>query len=198
MANFFSDLVANIVSHPVGQALSTVIDKAWDSMSAGDKRYIRFKATGNMPLEDENIVLQARAELRSDEPNYDRELNRKLAMLDPHMQDYYRLCVVGYPDADPAKSKADDIRYRVDIAKTIMKRHADLTDPEWAQEIVIMNLNQKKADTIVELIGNNLNKVKNGYTNLVNGIDAELKATGLPTALESVNKKLLASIQSKL
>lgn len=194
--SWWREIISGIASHPAGELLTKVLEQIWSSLSPGDKRYIRFKVTGNVPLEDENLIWQARAEVRSEDgPNADDELARKLAKLPSHMQDYYRLAVVGYADPDPNIPKAQDDRRRIEAAKKIMRRHIDIeSDTVWDKEIEEFNLDQKKADSVAERIeraGGSLLKVRED-------LGKQWDATGAPAATQALVDKLTARIKRQL
>ncbi|TRZ47786.1 hypothetical protein D4S03_11100 [bacterium] len=100
---------------------------------AGDKSadWLTFQIFG-VSSEDERRYNEARLAM---DPADITRLNKKLAPLDPKMSDYYRIMVMNK-----------------DVEKTtqILTMHARMSDPDWAREIHIMNLDRTRDDSLFE------------------------------------------------
>lgn len=183
---WWKEIGSVIVGHPLGQFLTDRLKEIFDkAVTPADARYIRFKLTGSMPLEDENLVLKAKAEFIAEAPNLSRVHTTRISGLAAHMQDYYRLTLVGYPDPD--QPRAQDERYRIDWIKRIMRRHALMTDTEWQQEVVVMNYNQQKAEGLFKRI-----------RDAAKDIDTDICNTGLPQLTSDVRRKLTDRVRKQL
>lgn len=190
------EVIGNILSHPIGQALTNQLNKLFESATPGDLNYVRFKITGQMPLEDENLYNLADAEFGKVSPNLARMHSARVGKLDSHMQDYYRLTMCGYRDETVPRDQDD--RRRIDNMKKVMQRHALMSDPEWQAKIRINNLDKAKTDTLAEQIKKAVDKPWQAVKKVHADIDKDLKATGLPDGLNTLNNKLLGRIKQQL
>ena len=170
---WWKEIGSVIIGHPFGALVAEELKKLFQHVTPTDRNYVRYKMTGQMPLEDENLYNRADAEFAGDFPNLARMHSARVAKLASHMQDYYRLTMAGY--RDETASRDQDDRRRVDNMKVVIRRNALMIETEWQDKVRIMNLDKAKADSIAEQMKKAVNTAGTGIKSAVVGIGNGIK-----------------------
>ncbi len=180
-------LLGGIMDEAVFDLIKTGLTSFFKTMKPADVKVLKAKLGAPSDLEDEQIFQRAEARLQMNDGNAHSILLARLQALaihGKHVNNLYRLIVVGEANPD-AKDKIADTARRVDEAYQALYADAYKDDATWDAYVHILGIRENNISGIATGIRTYANGLVTAITNLSETIENETKVVETGTAVSN-------------